>query len=255
MRGTLGVAAVYLSPHVAIHGTNRPELIGQRVSHGCIRLENRYALRLYHNVQVGTEVVIVGGEEARRSARTVDLRTGYDPSLASTGAKGAAPTDPVIESWKKMNTSALIGVLDRELGESRNSRWDEAAILLVQRANQGDDEAMKEILGRSVKLTSDRMRREWATYVAYLYRNEPRRALAAMSGLSARDRRAVARILVTSALTLYAGDLNAPSAPWPTKRLPEEAVPAAGRQGWTALLAAEREQREAIQGTPRRGQV
>src|SRR5690606_13823438 len=58
----LGVAAVYLGEEIAIHGTDRPELLGQRVSHGCIRLENRFAQRLFHNVQVGTPVVIVGGE-------------------------------------------------------------------------------------------------------------------------------------------------------------------------------------------------
>src|SRR5690606_358254 len=61
--GGLGAAAVYFSRELAIHGTDKPELLGQRVSHGCIRLSNADALRLYHNVQVGTEVVIVGGED------------------------------------------------------------------------------------------------------------------------------------------------------------------------------------------------
>ncbi len=247
MKGTLGIAAVYLSPDVAIHGTNRPELIGQRVSHGCIRLENRYALRLYHNVQVGTKVVIVGGEAARRGARTVDLRDGYDPSLASMGAKQPTPSDAILESWKAMDTREVIRVLDRELLRgSGTSRWDEAAVLLVQRANQGDDEAMAEILRRSVNLTSDRMRREWATFVAYLYRNEPIRTLEAMSGLQARDRREVARVLVSSTVTLYAGDLSATSAPWPTKRIPDSVVPLKGRRGWTALVAAESEHRDIL---------
>ena len=60
--GGLGSAAIYLAPDLAIHGTDKPELLGQRVSHGCIRLSNRDALRLYHNVQIGTAVVIRGVE-------------------------------------------------------------------------------------------------------------------------------------------------------------------------------------------------
>jgi hypothetical protein len=40
-KNQLGVAAVYLGDEIAIHGTERPELLGKRVSHGCIRLENR----------------------------------------------------------------------------------------------------------------------------------------------------------------------------------------------------------------------
>ncbi|HEX6369003.1 MAG TPA: L,D-transpeptidase, partial [Longimicrobium sp.] len=57
----LGAAAVFIGQGLAIHGTDKPELLGQRVSHGCIRLANADALRLFHNVQVGTEIVIVGG--------------------------------------------------------------------------------------------------------------------------------------------------------------------------------------------------
>src|SRR5690606_25878301 len=36
--GGLGAAAVYIDHDLAIHGTDKPELLGQRVSHGCIRL-------------------------------------------------------------------------------------------------------------------------------------------------------------------------------------------------------------------------
>lgn len=38
LAGQLGVAAVYLGEEIAIHGTDRPELLGQRVSHGCSTL-------------------------------------------------------------------------------------------------------------------------------------------------------------------------------------------------------------------------
>ncbi len=44
---------------VALHGTNRPSLLGQAVSHGCVRLENRVATRLGRNVPPGAPVDII----------------------------------------------------------------------------------------------------------------------------------------------------------------------------------------------------
>lgn len=43
---------------VAIHGTSKPELIGQAVSHGCIRMRNADVLRLTRLVRGGTPVNI-----------------------------------------------------------------------------------------------------------------------------------------------------------------------------------------------------
>jgi L,D-transpeptidase catalytic domain len=43
---------------VGIHGTNRPELIPGRVSHGCVRMRNPDILRLVRLMPVGTPVVI-----------------------------------------------------------------------------------------------------------------------------------------------------------------------------------------------------
>lgn len=44
---------------VAIHGTNRPDLLGQAISLGCIRLHNDDVTRLAQTVPVGTVVEIV----------------------------------------------------------------------------------------------------------------------------------------------------------------------------------------------------
>lgn len=44
---------------VGVHGTNTPELIGQAVSHGCVRLRNGDILALRRVVPVGTPVKIV----------------------------------------------------------------------------------------------------------------------------------------------------------------------------------------------------
>ena len=41
-----------------IHGTNEPELIGQQVSHGCIRMLNEDVEELFDVVSIGTPVSI-----------------------------------------------------------------------------------------------------------------------------------------------------------------------------------------------------
>ena len=43
---------------VGIHGTNRPDLLPGRVSHGCIRLRNQDILRLARLLPVGTPLTI-----------------------------------------------------------------------------------------------------------------------------------------------------------------------------------------------------
>jgi len=44
---------------IAIHGTNRPDLVGKFVSNGCVRLNNRDITALQPLVPVGTPVQIV----------------------------------------------------------------------------------------------------------------------------------------------------------------------------------------------------
>jgi hypothetical protein len=43
---------------IAIHGTNRPDLIGGAVSHGCVRVRNAVLDRLFRTAVVGTPVLI-----------------------------------------------------------------------------------------------------------------------------------------------------------------------------------------------------
>ncbi len=42
-----------------IHGTNQPELLGQAISSGCIRMLNEDVIDLYNRVPVGSEVVVL----------------------------------------------------------------------------------------------------------------------------------------------------------------------------------------------------
>lgn len=64
IRGTLGTSALFLGDGIAIHGTDRPQLLldpdpaARRVSAGCIRLTNEAARQLYHMVEVGTPVLV-----------------------------------------------------------------------------------------------------------------------------------------------------------------------------------------------------
>jgi len=55
----LGARAMYLGATVyRIHGTNRPDTIGTKVSSGCFRLVNADVADLYDRVPIGTKVII-----------------------------------------------------------------------------------------------------------------------------------------------------------------------------------------------------
>lgn len=57
-KGVLGTRRLVLGDGYALHGTNKPETIGQAVSHGCVRLRNEDIEKLYEMVPVGTPVYI-----------------------------------------------------------------------------------------------------------------------------------------------------------------------------------------------------
>ncbi len=58
----LGARALYLGhTEYRIHGTNEPWSIGTNLSSGCIRMMNQDVRYLYHQVSVGTKVVILPG--------------------------------------------------------------------------------------------------------------------------------------------------------------------------------------------------
>jgi len=43
---------------IGFHGTPHPEVLGQAVSHGCVRMRNSDIVRLYDRVRVGTPVIV-----------------------------------------------------------------------------------------------------------------------------------------------------------------------------------------------------
>jgi len=63
----LGLSA----PGYGLHGTNRPQGVGRRVSHGCIRLYEQDIQALYENVALGTKVRIL--YQPTKASRQKDL--------------------------------------------------------------------------------------------------------------------------------------------------------------------------------------
>jgi lipoprotein-anchoring transpeptidase ErfK/SrfK len=64
-RNPLGVRWLGTTAHgratgrvIGIHGTNQPSSIGQRISGGCVRLQNAHAIELYETIPIGTHVSI-----------------------------------------------------------------------------------------------------------------------------------------------------------------------------------------------------
>lgn len=58
-RNPLGVRALYLGESMyRIHGTDAPQLIGEQVSHGCIRMYNEDVVDLYRRAKVGAKVTV-----------------------------------------------------------------------------------------------------------------------------------------------------------------------------------------------------
>lgn len=75
-----------------IHGTNRPNSIGQHLSHGCIRMQNRDVLELYDLIPVGTKVTIYGhilGDPHHEPRNLAEGDVGGDVQLIQSRLKSA----------------------------------------------------------------------------------------------------------------------------------------------------------------------
>jgi hypothetical protein len=58
IQGHLGKYALDLGEGIMIHGTDDPDSIGRKVSHGCIRVGDRMLHQMYESASVGTPVFI-----------------------------------------------------------------------------------------------------------------------------------------------------------------------------------------------------
>ncbi|HET7232265.1 MAG TPA: L,D-transpeptidase, partial [Longimicrobium sp.] len=164
----LGAAAVYIGHGLAIHGTDKPELLGRRVSHGCIRLSDANALRLFHDVQPGTEVVIVGGDGEVKEQPPA-------PTVRRNRPEGEPPPrDAVVMEMEGHSTSELLARLDEELVADAFAQGDAnwprvASVLLFRGVKEDDDAALGGLLARVADLGEGRLRDEYAAFAADAY--------------------------------------------------------------------------------------
>jgi hypothetical protein len=234
MPGALGAAAVYLSDEIAIHGTDKPELLGQRVSHGCIRLSDENAIRLFHNVQIGTPVLITGGKNlARMRQEDVPKPTNPRPQ--------ARQPNPLA----RVTTPQLLTRLDRQLAAGDTSaQWVATASELIKRGIGDDAIALRGALARAGTARHPRVDREYATFLADAFQRGSMRVVVSLARIEADARERASLAIVEATMDLYPGELEARAAPWPTARVPNWRLGPEGASGWRALHAAEELYRE-----------
>jgi hypothetical protein len=228
--GGLGAAAVYLGNEIAIHGTDKPELLGRRVSHGCIRLSNENALRLYHNVQVGTPVIIVG------SAPVLGEQPDSVAAFTRQARRVPAPPNPLA----RLGTQALLTRLDRELAAPDTSHaWVNTAHTLIGRGLEEDAIALRGLLSRAGQARSATRREEYATFLADAFSRGSLRVVVSLNRIPEEARERAAGEIVEATMEMWHGELDAPTTPWPTRRLPRARLGPEGQAGWTAIEQAE----------------
>jgi lipoprotein-anchoring transpeptidase ErfK/SrfK len=100
----LGARAMYLGEtEYRIHGTNKPNTIGKRVSSGCIRLTNEDVMDLYDRVNVGAKVIVLPATAAHRPSQGTPAGAAFrapDPALPSN--RSSAKNVQVPSSRPKM---------------------------------------------------------------------------------------------------------------------------------------------------------
>lgn len=90
----LGARAIYLGEtEYRIHGTNRPDTIGKRVSSGCIRLTNDDVVDLYERVKVGAKVIVLPATTARRPSQGAPSDAASRPQDPAAPANRPSPTN------------------------------------------------------------------------------------------------------------------------------------------------------------------
>jgi len=223
----LGHAAIFLGRGIAIHGTFRPDLLGRQVSHGCIRIPNEYAVRLYYAVRTGTPVYI----------------DGYAEPLDELPQGLAVTERPRWDLFGEESTEELIDALNAGLFNPRTGDWTAAAARLLERSVQrGDTRAMSALLERSVQRFRDRaVATEYAAFLVHLYERRPDFFVAETDILPERVQRRVAAMLVETALNSFEGRLDR-VAPWPS-RVVANAIE--GSPTFELILDAERRYRAA----------
>jgi hypothetical protein len=233
--GGLGAAAIFLGDELAIHGTDKPHLLGRRVSHGCIRISNANAVRLFHNVQVGTPVVIVGESTVLHEEQPDSVAR-----FTRSARRVARPPNPLA----RVATAQLLTRFDAALDAPGDSAWVAMAAELVERGLREDAPALRGLLQRSGAAGGEARRREYATFLADVFSRGALRTVVSLNRIPAEARERAVRDIVQATMSMYHGDLSASMTPWPTRRVPRDRLGPEGQAGWQALQEAEAEYRQ-----------
>lgn len=105
--GVFGPKFIRIAPSIGLHGTSSPGSIGKRISHGCIRLNNKNILELVNHVEVGMPVIVSPGprdmlvnqSEGRNILAVVTEPGGTKAEPGNYQPKPAA--DPTVASTSK----------------------------------------------------------------------------------------------------------------------------------------------------------
>ena len=100
----LGARAMYLGEtEFRIHGTNKPDTIGKRVSSGCIRLTNEDVVDLYERVKVGAKVIVLPATATRRPSQGAPPDAAFrSPDPASPSNRPSATNAQMLSSGPKI---------------------------------------------------------------------------------------------------------------------------------------------------------
>jgi lipoprotein-anchoring transpeptidase ErfK/SrfK len=101
----LGVRALYLgSSMYRIHGTDAPWLIGQSVSHGCIRMYNNDVVDLYPRVNTGAKVIVTWSTFKTGAFSSNDEEA---PVRKSTSSRRRVPGSAAIATGSTVRSAAV----------------------------------------------------------------------------------------------------------------------------------------------------
>ncbi len=100
----LGARAMYLGEtEYRIHGTNKSDTIGKRVSSGCIRLTNEDVVDLYERVKVGAKVIVLPATAARRPPQAAPPDAAFrSPDQALPSNRPSATNAQMLSSGPKI---------------------------------------------------------------------------------------------------------------------------------------------------------
>jgi hypothetical protein len=139
----------------------------------------------------------------------------------------------------RVATTQLLTRLDAQLNAPGDSAWVAVAAELVERGLKEDAPALRGLLARAGAPASPTRRGEYSTFLADVFSRGALRTVVALNRITPEARQRAVEDIVEATMSLHHGDLNAPMAPWPTRRVPRERLGPEGQAGWAALQRAE----------------